>query len=570
MIGPTIRELTTSYESLLWGTMDSLGINESVERKVVVAVAIQFLVSLAQLLLPFLVSGVLWYALAGALFAGAAIAFVNTLLIVRRDFIEPITSLDRTATKIAAGDVTVDVERSSQPDEIGSLTNAFVDMGQSLTTVSEQAAALARQEFDAPVLEEPVPGEFGRSLDRMAASMAEHTEELEVMTEELEARSDRLESLVEQFGQAAQQARDGDLTATIDEAAVEDVDEELFADVVEHYNDLVYTLAGTVSDVQSFADRVATASDDVSTSMTEVDHASDEMARSVQEISDGAASQTDELQQVADKMNTLSATVEEIAASADDVAETASEAAERGRSGREAATAAIDELDELDSRISDTAGAVEQLVSRIDEIDGIVSFINDIAEETNILALNASIEAARADATGDGFAVVADEIKRLAEETSESAGEISNRIGAIQADAQGTVDDVQTMETQVSESIRTIESTLEDFDDVVGVVDDVDTTIQEISRATEEQAGTTQDVVRMVDDVASVSEETAGEAENVAAASEEQTTTLSNVTDDVRAVASEADDLQSQLSQFVVETGAGESTEQVRVAQPQD
>ncbi|WP_241997316.1 methyl-accepting chemotaxis protein, partial [Halorubrum sp. SD626R] len=107
-------------------------------------------------------------------------------------------------------------------------------------------------------------------------------------------------------------------------------------------------------------------------------------------------------------------------------------AAERGQAGREEAAEAIEELETLEARIGETATAVENLVDRVGEIDEIAAVIDGIAEETNLLALNASIEAARADGSGDGFAVVADEVKALAEETRAEAAEISGRIDEVQ------------------------------------------------------------------------------------------------------------------------------------------
>jgi len=540
------------YETLLWGTMDRLGISESIERKVVTAVGIQFLVTVGIFLVPFLVSGRLSYVLSGALFLGAVLAIYNTLLIVRSDFVAPLRQLESGADAIAAGEIDAvsgtgatdasgpALSESDQPDEIGSLVNSFVAVERYLGTVSAQAEALAAQEFDDPALDEDVPGTFGDSLDEMAANLEAYTAELE--------------SLVDAFGDAAGRARDGDLTATIDGDALA-TDEDRYTELVENYNRLVTTLGGTVGEVASFTGEVADASGDVRASMDEVDGASEEVARSVQEISDGAAEQTEALESVSGEMSTLSATVEEIAASADDAAATARSAADRGRAGREEATAAIAELEALEAGIAETATAVEDLVDRIDEIDEIASVIDGIAEETNLLALNASIEAARADGSGDGFAVVADEVKALAEETREEAAAISGRIDEVQAASAETAEDVDEMESQVSDGVATIESTLREFEEVVEDVTTVDETVQEISEATDDQARTTQEVVDMVDDIASVSRQTATEAETAAAAAEEQTATVSEVTRRVHALSDQSDELLATLGEFEVPEG---------------
>ncbi len=164
------------YQSLLWASMDRLGIADSLERKMMAAVVLQFCSTLAVFALPivflgpteaFAVFPTAQIALTGVVFVLAVAAFVNTLVITREDVISPLERLRADADRIASGDLEERPADPTQADEIGELQASFTDMHDSLTTVAAQADALAREEFDASVLAQRVPGEFGDSLERM-------------------------------------------------------------------------------------------------------------------------------------------------------------------------------------------------------------------------------------------------------------------------------------------------------------------------------------------------------------------------------------------------------------------
>ncbi len=167
------------YRTLVWWTMDVVGISRSLRWKVLIAVAIQFLVSVALTLVPLVVSG--WarlWATAG-LFGLASIAFVNTVLILEDDIITPILSLQEASRRIERGNLDVSVPATDQRDEIGDLCRTFEEMQHNLTVVANQAEALATQRFDDPVLEADVPGRFGSLLQRMTTNVKEYVQQVE-------------------------------------------------------------------------------------------------------------------------------------------------------------------------------------------------------------------------------------------------------------------------------------------------------------------------------------------------------------------------------------------------------
>ncbi len=319
--------LLDSYEAVLWKTMDWLRITDSVRRKMLAAVAIQFSVAIGLFSLPFVVSGTVLTAIQAVLFTGATVAFINTALIVQRDLIEPLGDIETAAGRIADGHVETAAVATDQPDEVGELTRSFSALQSYLTTVAAQADALAEQEFDDDALDESVPGPFGESLTRMADSLETHTTEIE-------ARSARLERLVDAFEESTTAAIDGDLTATIDPAVVNDTD-GTYTVVIDRYNELLATLQASLGETAAFAAEVSQSTDSVAERTAELDRAGKEIATATDEIAAGADEQRDQLQAAVNEVNTLSATVEEIAASAEEVSRTADTASEAATEGRE-------------------------------------------------------------------------------------------------------------------------------------------------------------------------------------------------------------------------------------------
>ena len=138
--------LLEPYERLLWGTMDVLGVSRSVARKVHVAVGIQFAISVAQAALPWIAGGETQTLLSALLLVGAVVAFLNTVLIVRRDVVTPIDQLSTSASAVAAGDLSTSPPTTDGDDEVAQLVEDFGDMHEHLQLVSAQATAMGRIE----------------------------------------------------------------------------------------------------------------------------------------------------------------------------------------------------------------------------------------------------------------------------------------------------------------------------------------------------------------------------------------------------------------------------------------
>ncbi|MGC9491429.1 methyl-accepting chemotaxis protein [Vibrio genomosp. F10] len=266
----------------------------------------------------------------------------------------------------------------------------------------------------------------------------------------------------------------------------------------------------------------------IHSTMIEVASTSGSLSNAAESVSDKATRtldnsqvQRDQTIQVVTAINEMGATINEIASNAATAAETANEASDNTRVGQTVVSKAKEVISRLADDVESTSQVVTQLATTTKDIGSILDVIRDISEQTNLLALNAAIEAARAGEQGRGFAVVADEVRNLASRTAASTEEIQKMINQLQNDAK---DAVSAMEAGQAVTFEGVEST----DEAVKVLLSISERIMDISdrntqvaTATEEQSTVVDTINQNIEEINTINEVTTGTAEELASASQE-------------------------------------------------
>ena len=291
---------------------------------------------------------------------------------------------------------------------------------------------------------------------------------------------------------------------------------DLTVNIAVEGNDEIGQLAGSTRNVIASMKEILGMITDTSSQVASASH---QLQKTAEQIATGT-------EEVASQTSTVATASEEMAATSNDIARNCSMAAESSRQSSGSATrgrAVVQEtiagMVRIADRVRQTAQTVEKLGARSEQIGQIIGTIEDIADQTNLLALNAAIEAARAGEQGRGFAVVADEVRALAERTTKATKEISDMIKAIQNETKSAVNAMEEGVVEVERGAESSEKSGQALEDILFQINEVTMQINQIATAAEEQNATTDEITMNVQQVTEVVNHTSRGAGETAAAS---------------------------------------------------
>ncbi len=323
----------------------------------------------------------------------------------------------------------------------------------------------------------------------------------------------RIKRLLEAFNKQAK----GDLTQAVYSASSDEI-----ASLTTTFTNTNRKLNDMVSKIVINAENVATSSK--------------QLSGTAKRISSDAKDQKDKTNVVARAMEQLSISFLEVSKNTSSASTSANEANDLAIKGGDVVVKTINGMNRISESVRESSETVEALGKRSEQIEEIIKVINDIAGQTNLLALNAAIEAARAGEQGRGFAVVADEVRKLAERTTSATNEIADMIKGIQDDTGRAVESMHSGTKQVEEGVNLSSEAGDALEKIVSSVQNVTDMIQQISAAVEEQSSASDEIINSICDVANI---TSKNSDNAQASSD--------AIIDLNSMASELHELASQF-----------------------
>ena len=317
-------------------------------------------------------------------------------------------------------------------------------------------------------------------------------------------------------------------------------------------NTMTESLRRLIRQVEDAGEHINASSEELTAGAERAAEAANQIAASITTVAEGSERQSEAIDDADSIVVQLSAGIQQVAANAGTISGQAAQSVDAAQEGRKSVDQAIQQMRTIEETVVESAQVVTRLGERSHEIGQIVAAITGIAEQTNLLALNAAIEAARAGEQGRGFAVVADEVRKLAEQSGEAAKQIAKLISEIQGETDQAVQAMNAGTQEVKQGTAAVDAAGKSFADIFSSIHEISEQMREISAVMEEMAKGSEQIVSSMQNIDKLSKESASQAQNVAAATQEQSATTQEIAAASEALAKLAEELSHSVHMFRV------------------
>lgn len=318
------------------------------------------------------------------------------------------------------------------------------------------------------------------------------------------------------------------------------------------FNIMKSNLRSLINSIVANVEHVTSSSEELAASTDEVSLSSNDVAKRVEMLAEGGNHAASTGRESSIAMDETAHGVQRIAEATQLLHSKAVDTQAIANEGEKTLHIAEDQMSIIQKSSYETSERIKQLSIQSAEIESITKVITDITDQTNLLALNAAIEAARAGEHGKGFAVVADEVRKLAEESKKSASQISSLTTLIQHDTKEVEKAVSVTVQNVEEGVNYIQNAQSSFDNIMVSIQEMTSQIEEVSASTEEISASTEEVAASVNEMSAAANVASEQSETIAAAVEEQTATIHEISAVARTLSEGAMSIQEEINKFKI------------------